>query len=188
MTLAALALMTFSVAHAQATPEQMRAAGIGVDCSNLVCDFENEWRRNNGMIFVMADAMPAESFGYKPTPAQQTFAQRVLHSATVNVMLMQAMGGKTSVPQINEKVTAKAEVLAELQRASGYGLAVLKEFDEAGLATRFASTPQLAFFMGKEVSRIRVLAFMMEHMQNVYGQLAVYLRLTGVTPPLSREP
>ena len=47
-------------------------------CANPVCEIENDWSRNNFMISGLADAMPEDKFNYKPTPAQQSFGERVL--------------------------------------------------------------------------------------------------------------
>jgi uncharacterized damage-inducible protein DinB len=42
--------------------------------------------------------------------------------------------------------------------------------------------------MGPKSSRQRIVYFLMMHNQDTYGQLVVYLRLNGITPPLSRQP
>ena len=64
---------------------------------------------------------------------------------------------------------------------------MIKELGEPGLVARIDSGP-LGFFMGPKLSRQRVLYFLMTHSQDTYGQLVVYLRLNGITPPLSRQP
>ena len=153
-------------------------------CSNLVCDLRNDWDRNNVMVASVATAMPEEMYGFKPTPAQETFGQRVLHVASIHVQLLQSLGAKTKAPDLNFKATSKAEILSVLQGAGDYGNAVMKEFSEAQLAERAPSLP----FMGGSASRQRILNFLMMHAMDTYGQLAVYLRLCGVTPPLSRQP
>ena len=153
-------------------------------CSNLVCDLRNDWDRNNVMVASVATAMPEEMYGFKPTPAQETFGQRVLHVASIHVQLLQSLGAKTKAPDLNFKATSKAEILSVLQGAGDYGNAVMKEFSEAQLAERVPSLP----FMGGSASRQRILNFLMMHAMDTYGQLAVYLRLCGVTPPLSRQP
>ena len=43
-------------------------------------------------------------------------------------------------------------------------------------------------FLGPTASRLRVAYFAIAHAQDIYGQLAVYLRLKGVTPPRSNRP
>ena len=65
-----------------------------------------------------------------------------------------------------------------------FGAAVLKEFNDQQLSERVKSMP----FMGPTTSRLRVAYFSIAHAQDIYGQLAVYLRLKNVTPPRSNRP
>ena len=157
-------------------------------CSNLVCEVENDWSRNNVMLYGLANSMPEDKFGYKPTPAQQTFGERVLHVAQVNLMLLQALGAKTPMPVIDVNAISKAASMDALQRVGGYGVAVIKELGEQGLLARIDSPGLVGWFMGPQVSRQRVLYFLMTHSQDTYGQLVVYARMNGITPPASRQP
>jgi len=178
------------IAQTPAAKPRQQPAFMG-PCANLVCEIENDWSRNNFMIYGLADAMPADKFNFKPTPAQQSFGERVLHAAQVNLMLLQALGAKTPAPAVDTNATnatSKAASMAALQRVRDYGVAVIKEFGEQGLMARIDSPGPVGFFMGPQVSRQRVLYFLMTHSQDTYGQLAVYLRLNGITPPLSRQP
>jgi hypothetical protein len=170
-----------------AKPQQQPPAFMG-PCANLVCEIENDWSRNNVLIYGLAGAMPEDKFNYKPTPAQQSFGERVLHAAQINLMLLQALGAKAPAPAIDANATSKAASMAALQRVGEYGLAVIGEFGERGLAARIDSPGPMAFFMGPQVSRQRVLYFLMTHSQDTYGQLVVYARLNGITPPASRQP
>jgi uncharacterized damage-inducible protein DinB len=157
-------------------------------CSNLVCEVENDWSRNNVMLYGLANAMPEDKFEYKPTPAQQSFGERVLHVAQVNLMLLQSLDAKTPAPSIDRNAISKAASMNALQRVGEYGVAVIKEFGERGLQARIDSPGPMGWFMGPQVSRQRVLYFLMAHSQDTYGQLAVYARMNGITPPASREP
>lgn len=157
-------------------------------CANLVCEVENDWSRNNVMLYGLANSMPEDKFGYKPTPAQQTFGERVLHVAQVNLMLLQALGAKTPMPVIDINAISKAASMDALQRVGGYGIAVIKELGEQGLLARIDSPGPVGWFMGPQVSRQRVLYFLMTHSQDTYGQLVVYARMNGITPPASRQP
>jgi uncharacterized damage-inducible protein DinB len=149
---------------------------------------ENDWSRNNVMIYGLANAMPDDKFNYKPTPAQQSFGERVLHAAQINLMLLQGLGAKAPAPTIDEKATSKAASMAAVQKVGDYGAAVIRELGEKGLQARIDSPGPMAFFMGPQVSRQRVLYFLMTHSQDTYGQLVVYARLNGVIPPASRQP
>jgi len=136
------------------------------------------------MLYLLADAMPDGKYGFKPVPEEQNFGERVMHVAETNLGLLQGLGAKTPAPTIDVKATSKREAMAALQKVGQYGVAVIKEFGEQGLSVRVGS-PQ---FMGPMSSRQRILYFLMEHSQDTYGQLVVYLRLNGITPPLSRQP
>ena len=157
-------------------------------CSNLTCEVEYDWSRNNAMISGLASVMPPEKFGYKPTEAQQSFGERVMHVAQVNLAILQALGAKAPAPKIDMNATSKAESMAALQRVGDYGVAVIRELGAQGLTARIDSPSVMTWFMGPTMSRQRALYFLMAHTQDTYGQLAVYLRLNGITPPLSRQP
>jgi hypothetical protein len=167
--------------------EKQAPAFLG-PCSNLACEIENDWTRNNMVLYGLANAMPGEKFSFKPTPAQQSFGERVLHVAQVNVMLLGALGAKTPAPAIDMNATSKVASMGALQRVGEYGVSVIKELGEQGLQARIDSPGLVGWFLGPKVSRQRILYFLMAHSQDTYGQLVVYARLNGITPPLSQQP
>jgi hypothetical protein len=140
------------------------------------------------MIYGLASAMPEGKYGYKPTPAQQSFGERVLQVAQINLMLLQTLGAKIAAPAVDLNATSKAASIAALQRVGEYGIAVIKEFGDQGLQARIDSPSPVGWFMGPKVSRQRILYFLMAHSQDTYGQLAVYARMNGIIPPASRQP
>lgn len=150
----------------------------------MSCEIENDWTRNNVLLYLLAGAMPENKYGFKPVPEEQTFGERVLHVAQVNLGILQELGAKTPAPKIDANATSKTEAMAALRRVGEYGSAVIKEFGDQGLIARVASPP----FMGPMSTRRRMLYFLMTHSQDTYGQLVVYLRLNGITPPASRQP
>lgn len=104
--------------------------------------------------------MPEDKYSYKPTPAEQSFGERVLHVAQVNLMPLQAFGAETPVPAIDMNSTSKAAAVAALERVGEYGVAVIKELGEPGLQARIDSPGPMGWFMGPKVSRQRVLYFL----------------------------
>ena len=145
-------------------------------------DLLKDWAAQKDMLVKIANAMPEDKFGFKPTPGQRSFGEQVLHIAQVNNMLVAAVGGKTPAPTVNMKATAKAEIVKAMSDSFDYGTKVINEFDN----TTIQATVQ-ASFMGPS-TRARVLFFLNSHTQDIYGQMAVYLRLNGVTPPASQRP
>jgi uncharacterized damage-inducible protein DinB len=167
-------LLTASSAMAQRGPA----------CTTVACDLQADWAGNVDGLMGIANAMPDAEFGSKPTPQQQSFAERLMHVVTIDVKLLSTLGGKTPAPNINAKASSKADVLAAMKEWANYGTAVLKEFNDQQLGERVTSLP----FLGPTASRTRVAYFSIAHTQDIYGQLVVYLRLKGVTPPRSNRP
>ena len=56
-------------------------------CANLVCEVENDWSRNNVMLYGLANSMPEDKFGYKPTPEQHG-QQRMKNAVWVDLVNM----------------------------------------------------------------------------------------------------
>jgi uncharacterized damage-inducible protein DinB len=152
-------------------------------CMNLACDVQADWGRSAQSLIAIADAMPEDKWTYKSTPPQRTYGEQVMHIVQIDQRLLGALGAKTPAPQINLKATSKADVMAALRQSMEYGTAVIKEFDDQGLLERVPGQ-----FLGPSASRVRLINFSMSHSQDIYGQMAVYLRLNGVVPPASNRP
>jgi hypothetical protein len=74
--------------------------------------------------------------------------------------------------------------MTALQQSFDYGEALVKEFNDQQLLERVMA-PR---FMGPTASRVRIIYFSLIHTEDIYGQMVVYLRLNGVTPPASAAP
>ena len=113
-------------------------------CTTVACDVLGDWGRTYALLIGEAEAMPEDKYGFKPTPAQQSFGERLMHVAGIDLKLVSTLGGKTPAPMVNTKATSKADIVAALRQVNDYGAAVLKEFNDQQLAERVASLP----FMG----------------------------------------
>jgi hypothetical protein len=156
------------------------APSAGAQTTVLKAEVQKDWAEMQATIMKIADAMPEDKFAYKSTPAQRNYGEQILHIATANLSVLQAMGGKATAPVINAKATAKAEILKALNDSFEYGNALIAE-----------QTPDTmlgvvkARFLG-DSTRARVFYQLIGHTWDVYGQMAVYLRLNGLVPPASQ--
>jgi len=166
--------------------------GIGnavAQTATLSGDLLADWRQQKRMMIGIAEAMPEEAFGFKPTDAQRTYAEQILHIAGANVYLMQHLGGAAAAADVDTtdftvfglSATSKTDVLAALGAGYDYGIAVLQEFSDEQLLETIAGPRYLG-----NVTRVKMAYFTLSHAMDIYGQMAVYLRLNGVTPPASR--
>ena len=145
-------------------------------------DALKDWTNMKDTMTKIADAMPEDKFGFKPTPAQRSFGEQVLHVAGANVGLIQTLGGKTAAPAINQKATSKAEIVKALTDSYDYGIAVLKEQTDQSMLEAVKGPS----FIGT-ATRAKIVWNTIGHAWDEYGAMTVYLRLNGVVPPASRR-
>lgn len=183
----ALLAVTATAASAQAPAGGGQGRGRGPAapaCATLSCDILNDWQRTANQIIGIADRMPEDKWSFKSTPAQRTFGEQVMHIVQTDVRFLGALGGKTAAPAVDAKAAAsKTESMAALRASFAYGEAVIKEFSDQQWLERING-----MFMGASVARLRLVYFDMGHSQDIYGQMAVYLRLNGLVPPASDRP
>ena len=108
---------------------------------------------------------------------------QILHIAGGNVTYLRFFGGKAAAPAINRTATGKAEILKALADAFDYGTALIKEQTDQSMM----QVEQTNQYLGPS-SRARVIYFLLGHTWDIYGQMAVYLRLNALVPPASQRP
>ena len=160
---------------------QIAAQAVSLQ-ANLLAD----WDRQKETLLKLAEAMPEDKYRFKPTPAQRDYGEQILHIAEANVIQMGRLAAKANAPSVNMKATSRAEIVKALGDSFEYGTAVLKEqTDQSMLQT--AEATRYDRFMGPS-TRARVVAYVMGHTWDIYGQMVVYVRLNGITPPASQRP
>ena len=144
-----------------------------------------DWTSQRDMLLKISAALPADKFGYRPTPAQRTWGEQILHIAQANVNQIGRLGSKTPAPPIDMTLTSPSDIMKALSDSFDYGTAVLKEQTDASLVQSAGNT-RFDQFMGPS-TRIRVVYYVIGHTWDIYGQMVVYLRLNGITPPASQR-
>lgn len=144
-----------------------------------------DWAALQNTMMKMAAAMPEDRFAYRATPAERTWGEQILHIAEANVNQIGRLGPKAMAPVINMKATSPGEILKALADSFDYGTAALKEQTDQTMVEAAANT-RFDRFMGPSV-KARVVYYVIGHTWDIYGQMVVYLRLNGITPPASQR-
>jgi uncharacterized damage-inducible protein DinB len=150
---------------------------------SLLAELLKDWTGLKDTMHKIAAEMPADKYSFKPTDGQQTFGERTVHVATTNIYFLSLLGGTATKPTIDPKATSKDAALRALDDSFDYGAAILKQQTDQTLLQSVASAPK---FMGPS-SRARIISFLTGHTWDIYGQMAVYLRLNGLVPPASQK-
>jgi uncharacterized damage-inducible protein DinB len=155
----------------------------GAQTAHLQSELLKDWTELKPVMMAIAGAMPEEKFTYKSTPAQRDYGQQIMHVATGNVLYLRFFGGKATAPVFNRNATSKAEILQALAASFDFGDALIREQSDESML-QIVQTNQ---FLGPS-SKARVIYFLLGHTWDIYGQMAVYLRLNGIVPPRSDRP
>ena len=185
LLMAAATLLALGLAHTGSAqgPQGRGEAPAAPTITTLAGDVQADWAIHKELLVNAADAMPDDKFGYKPTPAQRSYGEQIMHVVQINQFVAGVLG-KTPAPAINLKAATKAEVTTALRQSMDYWEVVLKEFTDQQLNERVAVPPGP---LGLSASRQRAIYWCMQHNWDIYGQMVVYLRLNGIVPPASRR-
>lgn len=128
----------------------------------------NPIRRN---LEASADAMPADKYDFRLTPAQMSFAEWLLHSVERNYLDCSTLKGEP-LPEAGKtyaSLKGKAAVRKALKESFDYcAEAMAKMTDQSVIAS-----PQLS------ASFLHVIV----HNNEIYGNIVGYMRVSGIVPP-----
>ncbi len=144
----------------------------------LRADLVKDWTAQKERLVALAEAMPAEKYEYKATPAQRSFGEQMHHLGQANLNMFKRLDPQGKVtPPTAPAGHARDAVVKFLGESYDYAAAVLAAVPEAALSTPGAD--------GRTPARTVWAA--MSNAANHYGQCVVFLRLNGVVPPASRR-
>ena len=142
------------------------------------------WNYVGRKLITMAEDFPEDKYDFKPTPAQRSFAEQLLHAANSNYFFVNpARGEKPPAAEDpkREQFKSKADIVAFVKKAYADGAAVIKEKGDKGMNDLLVDP-----FENQQTRVIDMAYGLIEHSGEHYGQLAVYYRVAGLVPPESR--
>jgi hypothetical protein len=169
-----IATLAMAAALAAAAP-----ASAQTPANPLSANFKASWTNISGLLSRMAEKMPEENYRFKPTPEMADFGARIAHAITFNMRGCSTAKGEQK-PLMFSAAPTRAEVLAAMKETNAYCDGVFNALTDADMMTMVAGgrggpRPKFAILQGT----------VLEHSQEMYGYMAVYLRLKGIVPPSS---
>lgn len=145
----------------------------------------NALQRNLAQAF---DSIPADKFGYKPTPAQQTVGFIAQHLANDNYLFCNTFGDlkatrpetETATPDSVKATWPKDQLVTQLKASFAFCQQAFAQLEDAKLAD------QVTLTMGANSRQVTRAGMVLGHaidMADHYSQIANYMRLNGMIPP-----
>ena len=138
-------------------------------------------KRSSANLVAAAEEIPADKLDFKPTPAQMSFGEIVVHLSQGNDYLCGAIGGEKAPTRTKVAATDSKDVLvARLKETFAFCDEALAKLDDSKLGE------QLPFFGGHTRSRAAIMTVTTGDWADHYSQSAIYLRLNGQLPPTAK--
>jgi DinB superfamily len=127
------------------------------------------------------EEMPADKFGFRPTPQQNTFGHLVVHMIRANYGLCALISGAKApaMPTLNDD-DPKDTLVPALKAAFQFCTDSLAQIDDSHFGE------MVPFIGGKMVSRGFMVVTASEDYGDHYSTAAMYLRLNGLLPPTAQ--
>ena len=142
------------------------------------------WNDIGRKLIAMAEDFPEDKYDLKPTSAQRSFAEQLLHAAGANYYFTNVARGEKAPPEDYPKRSefkSKADIVAFVKKSFADGAAAIKDKGDSGMSKILTDNDN------HYQARVSDLAYgMIEHDGEHYGQLVGYYRTSGLVPPESR--
>jgi uncharacterized damage-inducible protein DinB len=144
--------------------------------------FRANYKRVANRLVLSAEEMPADKYGYKPTPAQMTVGEVVAHLAEDNDIICSTITGVTAPTRPDMAATdTKAHLIARLKETFAFCDQSLATLDDTKLDETLS-------FAGLSETRALIMFQSAGHWSDHYSQFAIYLRINGLLPPTAKDP
>jgi uncharacterized damage-inducible protein DinB len=154
--------------------------------SDFKAMFVKHWQMAKEFTLAVAEAMPAESYNFKPNPEELSFGQLMIHIASQNSDSCASATGTKPPPSIP---SSDIMVPRETDKPTAIKLLTLS-FDTC--AKELDALPpeqwnkEVYKFRGQPVLASEALWYTFTHMAHHRGQAEVYLRMKNIKPPAWR--
>ena len=184
----ASALLGSALAFAQApttTSTQIStrpAAAPAAPASGFRADFLTQFDDVSKKIVDLAEAVPADKYGWRPAPGVRSISEVYMHIVGGNSYIPSFIGVKPmeGIERGMEKsVTEKARVVELLKKSMAHARAAV-------LATPDADLDKKVKIFGGESSERGVIMIIGNHLHEHLGQSIAYARANGIAPPWSK--
>jgi hypothetical protein len=167
-----LVLFAASIASAQE-----HSAPVANPVSTTV---KNQLTRFSKNMVAAAESMPAEKYGFKPTPEMNTFGHLIMHSVESNNLLCSKISGSPAPETKLAESDGKEKLVAALKTSFEFCGTALANVDDSKLGE------SMVLFGNRPASRAAALIGLSSGWSDHYGAQAIYLRLNGILPPTAQ--
>jgi hypothetical protein len=192
LSICSVAVLLPTLTAAQGTAPPQAATPPAVVMMTMASTIVQQYTSVKDLWIKTADAMPADAYSFQPTPEMRTFAGGMGHVLASNISQCNSLVGRkhalTGV-DLEKTLTTKADTVKAVADTFAFCDEYFLKIDETtSIADAYVNmtgkrrTGEPVTF---KVSNGASIVHFLTHNNEMYGYLAVYLRLKGIVPPSS---
>src|SRR6267154_813781 len=165
-------------AQATATAVAERPASTA-PVADALRQMEQRFARN---LIAAAEAMPAEKYSYRPTPAQMSFAQIQVHLANEgnDILCGKTAGVEVPARAKVDSTATKEQLVARLKETFQFCEQAFAKMDDSKLGDAVS-------MFGMNMNRAMAVLITVGDWADHYSQESNYLRLNNILPPTAKQ-
>ena len=137
------------------------------------------WEVSKMHTLEVAEAMPEDKYGYRPSDASKTFAEQMVHMGYATKYLVNAFikGEQGEFKEPSADGMSKAEIKKMVEEAFDYAMETMKGMTDEDLKATFP------WREGREFTKSMGFNFIRDHITNHRAKANLYIRINEMKPP-----
>jgi uncharacterized damage-inducible protein DinB len=164
---------------------------------NIAVTMDTQLTSMEKQLVPAAEAMPADKYSFVPDgedfKGSRTFALEVRHVAAANFAIFSEILEQAPPPGVSfagatngpDNLQTKEQIVQFLKDSFALAHKAIRTITEQNALSPI-DDPNLPFSQPSFRSRLALASFACTHAADHYGQMVVYLRMNGITPPASK--
>lgn len=167
---------------AAAPADAQKMAEMGPIVNPVSGTVKGQIARMSKNMVAAAEAMPAEKYGFKPSPEMNSFGHLTMHITQTNNTLCSKVSGTAAPDAKMAETDPKDKLVAAMKASFDYCTTALEKVDDSKLGD------QMMLFGNRPASRAAAMIILYGTWTDHYATEAIYLRLNGILPPTAQPP
>ena len=150
--------------------------------NDFIKEYLERLENSRTYLLLVAESMPEENYKFKATPESLSFEENLMHIAWAMDWHSQSlMGGReardwNTDTELKVADKSKQQMMAKVDETFDKTIEFISQFDTKRLDERLD-------YFGLDRTKRQVLLLLADHITHHRGQMLVYMRLNGLTPP-----
>ena len=148
----------------------------------FIKDYLERLENSRRYLILLAENMPEDKYNFKATPESKTFAENLMHIGyALDWHSQSLLGGRDSRDWRTDTTfvaadKSKKEMIARIDKTFDEAIKLMVAFDTMQFDDRLD-------YLGLNRTKRQIFLLLADHISHHRGQMIVYMRLNGLTPP-----